>query len=479
MGTKLWLYMKMVKRKFPYTMEDMKKTYVLDTNVLLSDANSLFAFQENDVVLPLIVLEELDRHKDRQDDTGREAREVSRRLNVLLKDAGDISKGIDLGNMGTLFLMSIEQARGKAKQSSLKVVEELPSELNGKSGDNIILTLCLALREAVDNLVLVTRDVLLSVKAKALGITCETYKRMQVTASADTLYSGAMSIEADINFNKAYEGKLEFGDLGEFLEEIPYPNQFITVKATTSNQSVLLRYLGPNKCFKVVNKDSVDKLQTRNKEQQFALDLLLDPEIKLVTLVGSAGVGKTVLAIAAGLEQTIGAKGKVYKSLVVSKPTHPMGGEHNNIGFLPGELVAKLDPWLAPIKDNLRFLMNQGKKTKLGEETLSILFEQGIIEVEALMYIRGRSIANAFMIIDESQSLSAHELKTIVTRVGEGTKIVLTGDVLQIDNPRVDSTSNGLAIAVEKFKNSPLAGHVSLTQGCRSPLATLAAQILT
>jgi PhoH-like ATPase len=216
------------------------------------------------------------------------------------------------------------------------------------------------------------------------------------------------------------------------------------------------------------------KIEGKNKEQKFAIDLLLNSEIPLVTVVGLAGSGKTLLAIASGLHQVIDAKR--YKSLIICRPIQPLG---KDIGYLPGTLEEKLEPWIAPIKDNLRYLLSaDGKKSKRGEETMQMLFENGTIEVEAMTFIRGRSIANAFIIIDEAQNLNAHELKTIITRVGEGTKIVLTGDIEQIDNMYVDSVSNGLTIAIEKFKDSEISGHVTLTKGERSSLATIAASIL-
>jgi PhoH-like ATPase len=454
-------------------MENNKKTYVLDTNVLLSDASALTAFQNNDVVLPLIVLEELDRHKDRQDDVGREARETSRKLNKLLQDVSSdaLAKGIPLDNGGTLFLLSIEQVE---EGKSLVI----PSELSEKRGDNVIVHFCLAMQKTKP-IVLVTRDVLLSVKAKALGIPCETYRRIQAVSSTDQLYTGSMDLICDIDFDKAYsEEGLALTDLTPFMEELPIVNQFISV-SNGKSKGVLLRYRGPNKPLKVVDIDSVDVLKCRNKEQRYCADLLMDPEIKLVSMVGLPGSGKTIFSIAAGLEQTIGAK-KRYKTLIVTKPVLPMGGNNSDIGFLPGPKEEKMLPWIAPIHDNLRFLMSSGtgRKTKKSEENYIQLFEQGIIEVEALMYMRGRSIANSFMIIDESQNLSLHELKTIITRVGEGTKIVLTGDISQIDASYLDKTTNGLAIAIEKFKGQSIAGAVLLKKGERSALATLAASIL-
>jgi PhoH-like ATPase len=218
----------------------------------------------------------------------------------------------------------------------------------------------------------------------------------------------------------------------------------------------------------------IGKLDAKNKEQRFALQLLLDPDVKLVTLAGLAGCGKTLLSIAAGLELVL--EKKKYKSLVVCRPVQPMG---KDIGFLPGTIEEKMEPWVAPIKDNLRFLLSaSGKRSRNIEETLNMYFDDGTIEVEAMTFIRGRSISNAFMIIDEAQNLNAHELKTILTRVGEGTKIVLTGDIEQIDNTYVDSLSNGLTVAIEKFKDHEISGHVTLTKGERSELATLAAKIL-
>jgi PhoH-like ATPase len=224
---------------------------------------------------------------------------------------------------------------------------------------------------------------------------------------------------------------------------------------------------------------TLGKYKTRNKEQEFALDLLMDQNVKLVTLVGFSGTGKTLTAIAAGLEQVIGQGiGSVknpYKSLVVCRPIQPVG---KDLGYLPGTLEEKLEPWIAPIKDNLRFLVTEGKRGKQAEDILKSYFEEGIIEVEAMAFIRGRSITDAFIIVDEAQNLSIHELKTILTRAGEGTKIVLTGDIGQIDSLHLDAVSNGLSVAVEAFRSQPISGHITLTKGERSELATIAAKLL-
>jgi len=443
----------------------MKKTFVLDTNVLLSDPNALFSFKEHNIVIPIIVLEELDRHKDRQDEVGRNARETSRKLSVITKEHKVFDNPIPLGEkLGELKIVSWNIA-------ATDIRDLLPGELEGKSGDNQILAVCIAMQRKFtdENMVLVTRDVLLRLKANALGIPCDDYRKLHVAKSVSGLYTGVTTLTGDYNLSEFYvANSLELeGDHGL------HPNEFVILKNETTDGSAIARHVGNNK-VKAINNYSPCKIEGRNKEQKFALDLLLNPEIPLVTVVGSAGTGKTLLAIASGLHQVIDTK--KYKSLIVCRPIQPLG---KDIGFLPGTMEEKMEPWVAPIKDNLRYLLSaDGKRSKRGEETMQMLFENGTIEVEAMTFIRGRSIANAFMIIDEAQNLNAHELKTIITRVGEGTKIVLTGDIEQIDNMYVDSVSNGLTIAIEKFKSSELSGHITLTKGERSALATYAASIL-
>jgi PhoH-like ATPase len=447
----------------------MKKTYVLDTNVLLSDPNALFSFEEHEVVLPMIVMEELDRHKDRQDEVGRNARETARKLSGLTKDHKEFNTAIPLGEkLGTLRILSFNSL-GFSDIKSL-----IPSELEGKSGDNQILAVCTAFQKKYPEveMSLVSRDVLLRLKANALGVPSDDYRKMHVAKSVSGLYTGVSSLVGDYDLETFYrEGTLE---LPEAAEADLHTNQFLIVKKEGTESSALMRYKGKGKGVQKINEYSPCKIDARNKEQKFALDLLLDPSIPLVTVVGSAGTGKTLLAIASGLHQVIDTK--KYKSLIVCRPIQPLG---KDIGFLPGTMEEKMEPWVAPIKDNLRYLLSaDGKKSKRGEETMAMLFENGTIEVEAMTFIRGRSIANAYMIIDEAQNLNAHELKTIITRAGEGTKIVLTGDIEQIDNMYVDSVSNGLTVAIEKFKSYGLSGHVTLTKGERSALATLAASIL-
>ncbi len=444
-----------------------KKTFILDTNILLSDPEAIFSFQNNNIVLPLIVCEELDRHKDRQDEVGRNARETVRKLAELTKTNKDLKTGIPLPSGGLLKILSIDDVRSKRKKQIV-----LPQELLMKeTGDNSIISLCLEFQSAheEEDMTLVSRDLLLRLKADVLGIKCEDYKKVQVTSSVSKLFSGVSTIEGDFDINELHRS----GQL--YLEASKtaglQPNEFVVL--TNGTQSGLCRFFENGEPLVLVSNEHVGKIKSRNKEQTFAIDLLTDPDVKLVTLAGFAGCGKTLVAIAAGLEQVMAKK---YKSLVVCRPVQPVG---KDIGFLPGTIEEKMEPWIAPIKDNLRFLLSpSGKRSKNIEETLNLMFDDGIIEIQAMTFIRGRSIADAYMIIDEAQNLNAHELKTILTRVGEGTKIVLTGDIEQIDNMYVDSLSNGLTVAIEKFKSYPISGHVTLLKGERSELATLAAQIL-
>jgi PhoH-like ATPase len=441
------------------------KTFIIDTNVLLSDPEALFSFEENDVVIPMIVLEELDRHKDRQDEVGRNARESVRKLSGITQNLTTIDQPISLGEKkGSLKILSYTFLGYK------DIKELIPAELEGKSGDNQILGVCLAFRKTHPSeiVVLVTRDILLRLKGSSLGITCEDYRKLHVAKSVTNLYTGLSTWEDNFDLTALYKD----GGLTPHENRF-HPNEFVILSDKDTGNTALTCFSKERNRLEPIKVTSQGKIDARNKEQKCAMHLLTNPNIPLVTVVGSAGTGKTLLAIAAGLEQVLNQKR--YKSLIVCRPIQPVG---KDIGYLPGTLEEKMEPWIAPIKDNLRFLISEGKKGKTNEQIVQYYFDQGIIEVEAMTFIRGRSIANAFMIIDEAQNLNAHELKTIITRVGEGTKIVLTGDIEQIDNMYVDSVSNGLTIAIEKFKGTDISGHITLTKGERSALATIAAQIL-
>lgn len=462
----------------------MTKTYVLDTNVLLSDANAVYAFEEHDVIIPLLVLEELDRHKNRQDEVGRNARQVNRTLDKM-RETGNLVQGISLPDGGTLKIVSISDA----------TLQEAPAELRTPKVDNMLVAFMISFSKSCSDSVLVSKDINVRIKCDAVGVKCEDYRKMRVADDKQKFYRGVEVIEMPESvvddFYRHGQLDLPLATNGEVHKL--YPNQIVVLKNTKDGQttkSALTKCVHPNQPLVPLAKiESAFGLQGRNKEQHFALDLLFDERIKLVTLCGPSGCGKTLLAIASGLEQLQGLGGKPrYSKLIVTRPVQPVG---KDLGFLPGTLEEKMEPWIAPIRDNLNFLMDSKRgrpKRKRSPDRekpetddsiyLKLMQERGLIEIEAITYIRGRSIPNAYIVIDEAQNLTVHELKTIITRAGDGTKIVLTGDLDQIDNVHVDMFSNGLAYAVERFKEHTIAGHVTLLKGERSALATLASQIL-
>jgi len=436
-----------------------KKIYVLDTSVYLTDTSSINSYGTGDIVIPFKVLEEIDKHKKRQDSVGANAREIIRKLDEF-RIKGSLKKGV-----------RIARGKGIIRVRPAKT-ELLPPDLDSKIPDNEIISV--ALVEKNENptrkVILVSRDINMRIKCDAIGILTEDYIVGKVVKSGGSLYSGVTKhLVDDQTIDRFYEGEEIFINKGEARL---CPNQFIMLVSNANEKKTALarfyEYLKPLK--KVVKHNDVWGIKPRNKEQSFALELLLDEEVPVVTLVGKAGSGKTLCAVASGLQQTLeGQSGESsYTRLIISRPIQPMG---RDIGYLPGTIDEKMAPWIAPIQDNLEYLMGNKKN-------LDIYMNNGIIEVEALTYIRGRSIANAFIIVDEAQQLTKHEIKTILTRVGEGTKIVFTGDIEQIDNVYVDETSNGLTYIVEKFKDNGLAGHITLLRGERSKVATTAAKIL-
>jgi len=324
--------------------------------------------------------------------------------------------------------------------------------------------------------IMVSRDINMRVLCDSLDLLSEDYKSGKVVHKRTDLYNGFSKFLVDDEIiDRFYSEEKIILDKQE--SKLFHPNQFLMlVSNSNEKKTCLARYVNHGEPLSQIGKhkngNNIWGVDPRNKEQTFALELLTDPSIPIVTLVGKAGCGKTLLAVASGLQQVIGKSGKVdgeYTRLIVTRPVQPLG---RDLGYLPGSLEEKMSPWLAPIQDNLQFLMGNDKAT-LEEYRM-----QGIIEIEALTYIRGRSLSKAFLIVDEAQNLTSHELKTIVTRVGEGTKVVLTGDIEQIDNVYIDETSNGLAYAIEKFKHYPLSGHITLNKGERSEVATLASKVL-
>jgi len=436
----------------------MNKIYVFDTSVFLTNFNCIYSYENNDIVIPLKVLDEIDGHKKRQDGVGVNARNTIRILDAL-REKGNLHKGVRL-----------EEEYGVVSVRDYNPAD-LPPGFDLSSADNQIIGTAITEKKKHDkkSVVVVSRDINMRVKCDALGIPCEDYSVDQLVDNTEDIYTGlTRHLVDDEIIDRFYSGD----DISLEEEEVKlYPNQYVMlISSLNEKKTALARFMNYNSPLKRITerRNGTWGLRPRNKEQSFALDLLMDPDIQVITMIGKAGCGKTLLAIAAGLEQTL-ENDKIYKKLVVSRPIQPLG---NDIGFLPGTLEEKMSPWLMPIQDNLEFLFGSDKTT------LEMLFENGTIEMEALTYIRGRSISNAFIIIDEAQNLSLHELKTIITRVGEGTKIILTGDVEQIDNVYLDATTNGLSYAIERFKDQELAGHITLIKGERSKVATLAAKIL-
>jgi len=440
-----------------------KKTYVIDTSVFLSDANCLFRFKNNDIVIPLKVLEEIDKHKKRQDSVGFNARLIIKHLDAL-RTKGSLYKGL-----------RIDKGLGMLRVANAS--KDLPNDLDFNVPDHQILSV--AFHESKENdkrkVVVVSRDINMRVIADSIGLISEDYETNSIVEDKDKVYEGYVELVVDDEFIE----QLYSGEDMHLEEELVskqklslQPNQFIMlISSANPKKTALSRFIDyKNPLRKVSSKVEAASfgIKPRNKEQSFAFDLLFDDDIPLVTLIGKAGSGKTLMAIAAGLEQTIGFGDHKYKKLVVSRPVQPLG---KDIGFLPGSMEEKMMPWLMPISDNLEFILGN-------KQMFKSYLEKGTIEIEALTYIRGRSISNAFIIIDEAQNLTAHEVKTIITRVGENTKVILTGDIEQIDNIYTNETSNGLTYAIERFKTSHLSGHITFKKGERSKIATLASQLL-
>ncbi len=436
------------------------KTYVLDTNVLLHDPQAIFKFEDNDVVLPLTVVEEIDRFKKEQSETGRNARQISRIIDGF-RAQGKLVDGVRLES-GGLFKIAIFRE---------EAMRRLPPELQDGKADNRILAVAQELADTGKNsVVFVTKDINLRIKSDTINLYAEDYESDKI--SIDELYSGTSELQVPQDQVDEFYEKGELDLDGEFVS-----NQGITlVDAENPSHSAIGRYDALQQKLRPLlraPKEGVWGIHPRNREQQFAFDLLLNDDIRVVSLVGKAGTGKTLLAIAAGLLKT--ADESVYSRLLVSRPVFPMG---RDLGFLPGDIEEKLAPWMQPIFDNVELLLSsveEGGKRKRGYREL---IDLGLMEIEPLTYIRGRSIPRQYLIVDEAQNLTPHEIKTIITRAGEGTKIVLTGDPYQIDNPYIDASSNGLTYAVERMKGQDIAGHMTLTKGERSPLAELAANLL-
>ncbi|MEB3100657.1 PhoH family protein [Ferviditalea candida] len=443
----------------------MKKVFVLDTNVLLHDPNSVYSFEDNEVVIPAVVLEEIDSKKRNIDEIGRNARYVSRLLDGL-RAKGRLYDGVALETGGSI--------KVELNHKSFNKTQELFGEM---TNDNRILSVALNYdteekqKDDPRPVVLVSKDTLVRIKADVLGITAEDYLTDRIPSFND-MYGGYVTIYVHPSLIDEFYNTRQL--MAESLNgnHHLYPNEFILLKDEMgSSKSALLKVSPDAKRLESLHlgNDPVWGIGARNAQQRMALELLLNDDISLVTITGKAGTGKTLLALAAGLMKV--EDEHKYKKLLIARPVVPMG---KDIGYLPGEKEEKLRPWMQPIYDNLEFLFD----TKKSGDIDKILMGLGSIQVEALTYIRGRSIPGQFIIIDEAQNLSKHEVKTIVSRAGEGSKIILMGDPEQIDHPYLDATSNGLTYVVERFKQEAVSGHITLEKGERSRLAQLAADLL-
>lgn len=433
----------------------MRKNYILDANILIHDPNSIFQFSDNTVLIPVEVIGELDQFKKERTDRGYNARTVVRLLDSL-RGERSLSQGIPLENGGTLKVYCNPTRSG-----------------NGRHGDTDteILRVADEIRNAEPDvpIIIVTKDINLRIRADALGLRAEDYESDRVLISE--LYSGQI------------EHRLPPDQIAEFREtgRLPVPfspvniNQYALLQSDNHEKASALARVDTDGQHLVALKESKTGLcgiRPRNKEQYFAIDALLDERIQLVTLMGKAGTGKTLLAIAAGMHLSV--KRKDYRHLLVCRPVVPVG---RDLGYLPGDVGQKLDPWLKPVADAVEFLLDTGGPIK-GQDDCAGLLRSGMIEIQPLTYIRGRSISKRFVVIDEAQNLTPLEVKTIITRMGYGTKVVLTGDPYQIDNPYVDTESNGFTYLVNQFRNQAIAAHIELRKGERSELAELAANLL-
>lgn len=448
----------------------MKKIYVLDTNVLIHNPDALFAFEDNDIVVPITVIEEIDNFKKGLDEKGRNARQIGRLLDSL-RHTGSLQDGVKTKNGGTIRVVL-----------SRFISETAQEILITDNNDNLIIGTALYIRktEPKTPVILVSKDANVRIKADAVGLKAENYETEKINFSE--LYNGFEVIETKLEvIEKFRTEKMLANEFGNFV-----PNQYIKlVSKSESGEEIFetARYNTESNAFYPMvyyQGQELFGITARNPEQAMAFDLLLDPDIKLVSLIGKAGTGKTLIALAAGLNQVV--EKDYYTRLVVSRPVFPLG---KDLGFLPGTKEDKFTPWMQPIYDNMEILLSNkaedeahanGKIFGKKKPSLNDYLDFGFIELEPLTYIRGRSLPNQFIIIDEAQNLTPHEMKTIITRAGEGTKVVLTGDPYQIDIPYLDSGSNGLSIACEKLKYESIVGHVTLLKGERSQLANIAAK---
>jgi PhoH-like ATPase len=468
----------------PKRVSGPKKLFVLDTNVLLHDPSCLFRFEEHDVFLPMIVLEELDGHKKGMTEVARNGRQTSRSLDALADHHGaqDIGSGLSLSATGH------PEAGGRLFFQTQLLNYDLPSSLPQGKADNQILGVVEALRKqhAPKNVVLVSKDINMRVKARALGLDAEDYQNDKTLDDGDLLYSGALALPHDFwaTHGKSVEswqqGPQTFYRLSGPVVPLLLINQFVYFEAPgePSLYAKVTEIRGKTAVFKTLKdfthlKNSVWGITSRNREQNFAMNLLMDPDVDFVTLTGTAGTGKTLMALASGLTQVLDERR--YTEIIVTRATVSVG---EDIGFLPGSEEEKMGPWMGALDDNLEVL---GKTdTAAGEWGRAATNEliRSRIKIKSMNFMRGRTFLNKFVIIDEAQNLTPKQMKTLITRAGPGTKIICMGNIAQIDTPYLTEGSSGLTFVVDKFKGWPHSGHITLARGERSRLADFASEVL-
>jgi len=446
----------------------MANIIVLDTNVLLHDPNALFNFKGERIVIPMTVIEEVDKFKKSVDEIGRNARQISRYLDKLRKE-GSLQKGVEIDNQTVIQVVM-----------SRKVDSITSDVLLSDENDNLIIGTALHVQKSNPDhkVILISKDANVRIKADAVGLLANDYEADRV--NFEELFTGYNDLEVEKDIFTTFQEKKEIVSPVEGF----FPNQYVRlINKADPEERVLTRFHHEDNILKELEHykgDVVFGIKSRNDEQTMAIDLLLDDKVQMVTLIGKAGTGKTLIAIAAGLQKVV--EENRYSRLVISRPISPLG---KDLGYLPGTKTEKFDPWMQPIYDNMEILIHShgelddnrnGKIFNKKRPSLNDFLDHGFIELEPLTYIRGRSLPDQYIIIDEAQNLTPHEMKTIITRAGEGTKIVMTGDPYQIDIPYLDSESNGLSMSVEKLKQETIVGHVTLLKGERSKLADIAAR---
>src|SRR5881394_3161901 len=456
------------------------KLFVLDTNVLMHDPTSLFRFEEHDVFLPMVTLEELDDNKKGMSEVARNARQASRFLDEIVRQEGDIEKGYSLK------ARSAGEAMGSLFLQTHSTSVQIPESVASAKADNVILGVALYLKQKFPKreVVLVSKDINMRIKAHAIGLPAEDYFNDKVLEDTDLLYSGVMALPEDF-WDKHGKDVESWQEHGRTLYRVRGPlvpktlvNQFVFHEGDRPFLAIVKDVRGKVATLQTLkdfshHKNNVWGITARNREQNFALNLLMDPEIDFVTLLGQAGTGKTLLALAAGLMTTL--EFKVYSEIIMTRVTVPVG---EDIGFLPGTEEEKMNPWMGALEDNLDVLNKTDDEAGEWGRAATRDLIRSRIKVKSLNFMRGRTFINKFLIIDEAQNLTPKQMKTLITRAGPGTKVVCLGNIAQIDTPYLTEGSSGLTYVVDRFKGWNHSGHVTLMRGERSRLADHAAEIL-